>query len=156
MERTYLAAIKQMTDNAEAVIEAVTEGAMLAMEPENREKLDAIEQAIIAQQEKVLQLHRDKVTCRITVPEYEAGVKECGERIHELEAEREELQNCATRYTEVKAWLNAFRDGMQSGEIMSANDALVMKELVEQIIVHDDHIEVQFKCGASVKQEYVK
>ena len=156
LERTYLAAIKQMTDNAEVVIEAVTEGAMLAMEPENREKLDAIEQAIIAQQEKVLQLHRDKVACRITVPEYEAGVKECGERIHELEAKREELQNCATRYTEVKAWLNAFRDGMQSGEIMSANDALVMKELVEQIIVHDDHIEVQFKCGASVEQTYVK
>ena len=34
-------------------------------------------------------------------------------------------------------------------------DGLVIKALVEQILMYDDHIEVQFKCGATVEQEYV-
>ena len=31
-----------------------------------------------------------------------------------------------------------------------------MKTLVEAIIVWDDHIEVRFKCGATVEQKYVE
>lgn len=45
---------------------------------------------------------------------------------------------------------------MQDGSIGTASDAALMKTLVERIIVNDDGIEVEFKCGASVKQEYVK
>ena len=55
LESTYTAAIQQMTDNAEEVMTAIREGAMLAMEPENQEKLEQIERDIVATQEEVLE-----------------------------------------------------------------------------------------------------
>lgn len=35
-------------------------------------------------------------------------------------------------------------------------DTVVMRAMVDHIIVYDDHIEVIFKCGGSVKQAYVR
>ena len=61
MERTYSAAFRQMTENANEVIETVREGAKLAMEPENREKLTQVEQDIVALQEKVLGIHKRRI-----------------------------------------------------------------------------------------------
>ena len=74
----------------------------------------------------------------------------------ELEAQQAELRSAATRYADVKGWLDAFEQAMQDGSIATASDAALMKTLVERIIVNDDGIEVEFKCGASVQQEYVR
>lgn len=156
LERTYLAAIAQMAENADTVIEAVREGALLTMEPENNARLAAVEQAIIEMQERALALHKQKVGHKITEAEYNEAIQECSQQMQQLEAQQAELQTVATRYAEVKVWLDAFETNIRTGEIMSTNDAMVMKTLVERIIVNDTDIEVQFKCGVSVQQEYVK
>lgn len=156
LQRTYKAAIQQIVESADDVTAAVREGAMLTMEPENRESLDAVEQAIIETQEKALALHKQKVARQITEAEYADAVNECRQRMKDLEAQQEELKSIATRYSEVKAWLDTFEENVRSGNIMDANDAMVMKALVEEIIVNDTGIEIHCKCGVTIEQEYIK
>lgn len=156
MEKTYAAAIRQMADNAAEVIEAVREGAQLAMQPENAAALEQIEQEIIELQERALGLHKSKQNGSITAEAYDTEIRICSERMQVLEAQQAEMRTAATRYAEVKAWLDAFEQAMQEGSIGTANDAALMKTLVERIIVNDGGIEVEFKCGASIQQEYVK
>ncbi len=71
-----------------------------------------------------------------------------------METRQAELQTAQSRYAEVKAWLDAFGAHIKSGEILNADDSTVIKQLVEQIIVNDDGIEIQFKCGATIEKEY--
>ena len=156
LERTYTAAIMQMTENAAEVIETVSEGAMLALEPENRARLNEIEQEIISTQERALDLHKKKVAHQITDAEYTDAINECSERMKALEAQQKELQSKATRYGEVKAWLEAFQQHSAAGDIVTPEDAIVMKTLVDKIIVKDTGIEVRCKCGVAIEQEYVK
>ena len=156
MERTYAAALRQMTDNADEVIAAVQEGAMLAMEPENKEKLQQIEQDIVAVQEQVLAIHKRKISKQISDEEYNAIVKRYTSQIEDLQAQQQEYRGIENRYIEVRAWLDAFQKSINGSENATSIDALVMKALVDRIIVYDDHIEVQFKCGAFVEQKYVK
>ena len=42
------------------------------------------------------------------------------------------------------------------GKAGYANDALVMKTLVEEIIVNEAGIEIHCKCGVTIEQEYIK
>lgn len=154
MEKTYTAAVRQMADNAAEVIEAVREGTQLAMQPKTAAKLNAVEQEIIAVQETALDLHKKNSV--IAAETYDTEIRACSERMKELEAQQAELRTAATRYAEVKGWLDAFERAMQDGSIATASDAALMKTLVERIIVNDDGIEVEFKCGASVQQEYVR
>ena len=156
MEKTYTAAVRQMADNAAEVIEAVREGTQLAMQPETAAKLNAVEQEIIAVQETALDLHKKKKNSVIAAETYDTEIRACSERMKELEAQQAELRTAATRYAEVKGWLDAFEQAMQDGSIATASDAALMKTLVERIIVNDDGIEVEFKCGASVQQEYAR
>ena len=39
---------------------------------------------------------------------------------------------------------------------MNADDGEILRSIVEKIVCHDDYIELYLKCGAYVKQEYVK
>ena len=156
LEATYTAAVRQMADNAAEIIEAVREGTQIAMQPENAAALEAIEQEIIMLQEMALELHKNKQHGIVTEEKYNAEIRVCSERMKVLETQQAELKTAATRYAEVKVWLDAFEKAMQDGSIGTASDAALMKTLVERIIVNDDGIEVEFKCGASVKQEYVK
>lgn len=156
MERTYSAALRQMTDNAEEVIEAVQEGAQLAMEPRNKELLEQVEQEIVAVQEKVLAIHKRKIAKQVTDEEYNAVVKRYTAQIEELQARQQEYRSVENRYTEVRTWLDAFQKSMTGNGTATGIDALIMKTLVEAIIVWDDRIEVRFKCGATVEQKYVR
>ena len=75
--------------------------------------------------------------------------------MQELEAQQAELQTTENIYAEVKLWLDSFAEHIQSGAIMNADDSMIMKQLVEQIIVGDDGIEVHFKCGIVASHEYL-
>lgn len=156
LERTYLAAIQKMVDDAAEVIATVREGAMLAMEPENAAKLEAVDREILATQEQMLAMHKQFTAQRISAEAYNEAVRAASVKIQELEEQREELETVATRYAEVKVWLDAFEESTRTGQIMTATDAVIMKMLVEEILVDDYGIEVKFKCGASVEQEYLK
>ena len=60
------------------------------------------------------------------------------------------------RYATVRMWLADFQQHMQEGDATDDRDGSIMKTRVEAIIVWDDHIEVRFKCGATVEQKYVE
>ena len=155
MEATYKAAITSMTKNMNRVIDVVTEGAMLSMQPKNAEKLAVVERDIVDTQEQALALHKKKVAHQISEDEYTAAIQRCGKRMEELEAQQKDLQAAENRFNEVKAWLDAFRQCV-TNDAISTNDTVLMKAIVERIIVWDDHIEVVFKCGGSIEQKYVR
>ena len=73
----------------------------------------------------------------------------------EPEAKQAEPQTTENRYSEVNLWLDSFEEHIQSGEIMNADDGIVMRRPVEQIIVGNDRIEIDFKYGAILEREYV-
>lgn len=143
-----------MVEDADEIIEAVRDSARLVLQPENAAALAAVEQEIIAIQEQALGLHKAKQAHTITENEYAARISECSIRMKGLEAKQAEMQTAASRYAEVKAWLDAFQDHISSGDILNADDEGIIKQLVEQIIVNDDSIEIQFKCGATIEKEY--
>lgn len=155
LQNTYTAAIRDMIENAEEIMMAVKENAGLVMEPENRAALERIEQEIIDLQNAVLELHKAKQQRSVTAADYAAQIKEYSQRMQELEAQQAELQTTENRYGEVKMWLDSFAEHIQSGAIMDADDSMIMKRLVEQIIVGDDGIEVHFKCGIVASHEYL-
>ena len=155
LQNTYTAAIRDMIEDAEEIMMAVKESAGLVMEQENRAALERIEQEIIDLQNAVLELHKAKQQRSVTAADYAAQIKEYSQRMQELEAQQAELQTTENRYGEVKMWLDSFAEHIQSGAIMDADDSMIMKQLVEQIIVGDDGIEVHFKCGIVASHEYL-
>ena len=112
-------------------------------------------QVIIDLQNAVLELHKAKQQRSVTAADYAAQIKEYSQRMQELEAQQAELQTTENRYGEVKLSLDTFAEHIQSGDIMNADDGMIMKQLVEQIIVNEDGIEVHFKCGVVTTHEYL-
>lgn len=156
LQRTYLAAVTQLANNAQVIFDTIGEGTELAMQPSNKAALQEVEQAIIDLQEEALALHRQKQQGLVDGSSFKQQVADCARRMEKLEERQKELQSAETRYAEVRLWLNTFAEHVQSGDIMTDQDGSIMRTLVERIIVNDDSIEVCFKCGMSVKQEYVK
>lgn len=102
-----------------------------------------------------LELHKAKQQRSVTATDYAAQIKEYSERIQALEVQQAELQSTENRYSEVKMWLDSFAEHIQSGGIMNADDSMIMKQLVEQIIIKDDGIEVHFECGIVASHKYL-
>ncbi len=115
-----------------------------------------IEDQIIALQEKALALHKAKQRMEVSTADYTAQVKEHSERMKALEAERDEATKTSNQYTELRVILDAFEHGIKDGTIMSTDDTAIMRSLVEQIIVWETEIEIEFKCGVTIRQEYVR
>lgn len=69
-----------------------------------------------------------------------------------LEKQRGKLKNTEDRYSEVKAWLDAFEGSIQSGEILDVGNGMVMKALVDRVIIWKGRIEIRFKCGVGVEK----
>lgn len=155
LQHTYTAAISDMIEDAEEIMAAVKDSAGVVMEPENKAALEQIEQKIIDMQNAVLELHKAKQQRSVTATDYAAQIKEYSQRMQELEAQQAELQTTENRYSEFKMWLDSFAEHIQSGDIMNADDGIIMKQLVEQIIINDDGIEVHFKCGIVASHKYM-
>ena len=145
-----------MVEDADEVMQAIRESAELAMEAENAAALESVSQEIIEIQEAVMNLHKDKQRMAVTTAEYIAKVQTYKDRMIELEDQQKQLQSTQVRYAEVVEWLRIFQQHMETGDIMNADDGLIVKALVEEIIVGDESIEIRFKCGASIEQAYEK
>ncbi len=156
LEATYLAALKDLIDNADEVIEIVKEGVQMSMEPENTSRLTEIEEEIIQLQQAALDLHRAKQRLEIGAAEYTAKVKEYSEQMRMLEARRESLQCTDLKYAEVKSWLDTFTDQAMQADALTRIDGVTMKMLVERIIARETDIEVIFKCGVAIEKKYVR
>lgn len=156
LEKTYLAAMRALIDSAEDVVEAVRDGAELALEPENKAALDRIDEQIIEIQESVLALHKAKQRMEISATDYAAQVKEHRDRMKRLEEARGQLQDTAVKYAEVRTWLNTFIEQTMQGDALTTVDGTTMKMLVDRIQIRNEGIVVEFKCGVAIEQEYVK
>ena len=156
LEKTYLAALKELIDNAAEIVDTVKEGAALALEPVNKAEIARIDAEIISIQEAALTLHKAKQQMSVTDADYAAKVKEYSERMKALEAKRNELQDTEVKYAEVRAWLDTFIEQTMQTETLTKVDGTTMKMLVDRIIVRNEGIEVEFKCGVSITQGYQK
>jgi hypothetical protein len=154
IERTYLAAIRSMAEDADEIIEAVRESAQLVMEPENASALEAVQQDIIEIQEAVLELHKAKQRMAVTEADYVAQIQSYKERMAELESLEAELKSAEIRYAEVSAWLETFAEHTKNSDSMNADDGVIIKALVDHIIINEESMEIHFKCGASIEQAY--
>ena len=156
IEKTYLAALNDLLENAGEIVETIKNGAGMAMEPENRAALEQTDDEIIQLQEEALELHRSKHRMEVSTMDYESKITELKARMKALEARRAELQSTAVKYAEVRVWLDTFiEQTMQSG-MVTAVDGTTLKMLVERILIRDKGMEVQFKCGVTIEKEYVK
>lgn len=131
-------------------------GAEIAMSPQNREELEKIENEIIDIQETTIKLIKDKQQGNIVEDVYNGEIEKHSNRMKQLEERQSELKASALRYTEVNMWINAFEKAMTENDDETKSDTVLMKILVDRIIVNENDIEVKFKCGASIKQEYIK
>ena len=120
------------------------------------DRLREIDDEIIALQEAGLALHKAKQRLEVSAADYAATVKEYSDRMKALEAERDEAAKTANQYTDLRVILDAFEHGIKDGTIMSTDDTAIMRSLVEQIIVRETEIEIKFKCGVTISQEYVR
>ena len=156
LQRTYLAGIRKIVENGTEVSEVVKQGLSLTAENQNKERMEAIDDEIYEIQTKVLELHKAKQRMEIGDAEYREQLQEYTARLKALESEQLETQDTATKYAEIRLWLKTFEDTMQNGDILTAEDGSIMRSLVERIIVRKDGIEIIFKCGCGVEQEYVR
>ena len=138
------------------MVDAERDGAELALEPENKAALARIDEQIIEIQEAVLALHKSKQRMEISATDFAAQVKEHSERMKALEADRDALQGTAVKYAEVKTWLNTFIEQTMQEEAVTTVDGTTLKMLVDRILVKNEGIVVEFKCGVAIEQEYVK
>ena len=137
LRKTYLAVIREITDNADEVLDTVKIGITAEFQGDTGDRLREIEDQIIALQEKVLALHKAKQRMEVSTADYTAQVKEYSERMKALEKERDAATRTVNQYTELKVILDTFERGIKDGTIMSADDSAIMRSLVEQIIVRD-------------------
>ena len=72
----------------------------------------------------------------------------------ELQLRLKELKESATRYTEVKYWLDRYKAHIQSGKSMNIDDAVMLRSLVEKVIVYDENMEIHLRCGAMMAKKY--
>lgn len=156
LEATYIAAMRMIMNTASEVTDAIRSTADAVMEAEGKEKLQAIEREIISIQEAALDLHKAKQRMEVGQAEYDARKKELQDAMKTKEASRAALESSTLKYAEVRAWLKAFDENVNSGKILTATDSEIMRLIVERIVVKDDGIEIYLKCGVSVGHEYVK
>lgn len=154
LQRTYLAALQTMVDGSEEIIEAIEKSAATEMRTDT--DMDNIDQQIIAIQEEVLTLHRQKQRLAITEEDYQKRLAAFGEQMKELEEQRKQDRTAENRYAAMRLWLDEFKEHAESGDFMNDADGSIMKALVEKIIVKDASMEICFKCGVSIEQVYIE
>lgn len=156
LEATYIEAMKQVMASASDVTETIRSSIDEVLTEESRTRITEIDDEIIAIQAEALELNKAKRRLEIGTADYDARIKELTAAMKAKEAERAELQDSAVKYAQARAWLEAFNENVNTGRILTANDAEIMRMLVERIVVKEDGIEIHLKCGVSIEQEYVK
>lgn len=134
----------------------VRESAQISLEPENAAAIAATEQEIVEVQETVLKLHKEKQAHTISTADYNAQLQQHKSRMQELESRMDELQSAGNRYAEVSAWLEVFAEHTKNSESLDTVDAIVIKALVDHIVMKDTSMEIHFKCGATIEQDYIE
>jgi hypothetical protein len=153
LQKTYLEALQSLLDGSEEIIEMIEQSAMEAMHSDAAS--NTVDQQIIAIQEEVLTLHRQKQRLAITEEEYQLRLEAFGEQLKALEEQRKQDRTAENRYAAIRLWLDAFKEHAENGDLMNDDDGSIMKALVETIVVKEESIEIRFKCGVTIEREYI-
>ena len=147
---TYRAALASIQEDA---IQAVLDAGQQVLGDDNTANVKIIEEQIVKLQEEALELHRARQNDMVPDEEYEAQVTIYSQRMEELQAQQKQLKADATRRAEALHWLDSFQQHMASGKAYNAEEACVMREMVDQIIVYDDRLEIQLRCGVTLSKK---
>lgn len=156
LEATYIEAMRKLTESAAEVTDAIRNGIDTALSADSKKRIAELEDEIMAIQEKALELNRAKRRLEIGEEDYTAQINELSETIKAKETERNALHDSELKYAQIRIWLEAFDTNVNTGRILTATDAEIMRMMVERIVVGDDGIEIHLKCGVTIQQEYVK
>jgi len=150
LERTFRAAI----DGMDIVIDAVQNACEEVLDTGSRAELERVQQEIITIQEAVLALHKDQQQGLISNEDYDQKVAAYSQQMDTLQERQRELKATAGRYAEVKYWLDAYKEHVQSGKKMDTDDAVMIRSLTDKIVVYDDRLEIHLRIGEIIEQPY--
>ena len=150
LERTFRAAI----DGMDIVIDAVQDACEEVLDTGSRAELEQVQQEIITIQEAVLALHKDQQQGVLSNEDYDQKVAAYSQQMDALQEKQRELKATAGRYAEVKYWLDAYREHVQSGEKMDSGDTVMIRSLTDKIVVYDDRLEIHLRIGEIIEQTY--
>lgn len=152
LEQTLRAAF----DGMEEALDAVKESCAVILDTGSREELDQVQQEIVAIQEAVLNLHKDQQQGKISNTDYELQILSYSQRMEELQARQKELKETAGRYAEVKYWLEAYKEHITCGEKLDTDDAIVIRQLTDRIVVYEDRLEIHLRIGDTLEQKFLR
>ena len=150
LERTFRAAI----DGMDIVMDTLQDNCEEVLDTESREELERVQQQIITIQEAVLALHKDQQQGMISNEDYDLKVAAYSQQMDELQERQRELKATAGRYAEVKYWLDAFKEHVQSGQKMDVSDAVMIRQLTDRVVVYDNRMEIHLRIGEVIEQVY--
>ena len=87
-------------------------------------------------------LHKGQQQGMLSNEDYDLKVAVYSQQMDTLQERQRELKATAGRYAEVKYWLDAYREHVQSGEKMDTDDAVMIRSLTDKIVVYDDRMEI--------------
>lgn len=149
------ATIRKAFEGADTeAIDAVIEISADVLGNGNAQEIDAVQQAIVDIQEAVLALHKFQQQGAISDADYDTTIVSYGQQMDELQERLKALKESATKYAEVKYWLETYKAHIQSGESMDTDDAVMLRSLVEKIIVFDEYMEIHLRCGEVIEEHY--
>ena len=123
-------------------MDAVQDACEEVLDTGSRAELEQVQQEIITIQEAVLVLHKGQQQGMLSNKDYDLKVAVYSQQMDTLQERQRELKATAGRYAEVKYWLDAYREHVQSGEKMDTDDAVMIRSLTDKIVVYDDRMEI--------------
>ncbi|MBR3553596.1 MAG: hypothetical protein IKN72_09455 [Clostridia bacterium] len=156
LEKTYKEAMRQLVDGMDEILETIGDGLGETTDQDIKDKIESIETEIAAIQVKVIQAQRQKTAKALDLPTYNALIKESAEKIQALEKKKAELQDENTNYYASRAWINSFEEAVANGSVQDARNGFIIRQMVESITIYDEYMQIQFKCGVTYDQPYVK
>ena len=146
--------IRTAFDGMDDVLDIVEESCAEVLDAGNHAELNQVQQDIITIQEAVLALHKAQQQGAVNELDYELKIASYSQQMDELQERQRELKATAGRFTEVKYWLDAFRDHIHSGESMNTDDAVMIRSLTDRIVVYDDRLEIHLRIGCILDKLY--
>lgn len=137
-------------------MDAVQDACEEVLDTGSRAELEQVQQEIITIQEAVLVLHKDQQQGMLSNEDYDLKVAVYSQQMDTLQERQRELKATAGRYAEVKYWLDAYREHVQSGEKMDTDDAVMIRSLTDKIVVYDDRMEIHLRIGEIIEKDMSK
>lgn len=135
-------------------MDAVQDACEEVLDTGSRAELEQVQQEIITIQEAVLALHKVQQQGMISNEDYDQKVAAYSQQMDALQERQREMKATVGRYAEVKYWLDAYKEHVQSGEKMDTDDMVMIRSLTDKIVVYDDRMEIHLRIGEIIEQTY--